>query len=181
MQSDPTAQATVDFLRSLGADLEDPELARTPERVSRLWRENLLSGEGVDPREALGKPLPASEGGVVTLTHLPFHGLCPHHLLPFFGVAHVAYAPQDHIVGLGAIERLLAVCSRRLILQETLTRVVAETLMTHLGARGAACALEATHLCLSLQGREPHGARVHTRLGLGTLEGRGDVLPPVTA
>lgn len=157
----------------------DAELAGTPERVSALWRENLLSGYRVTPAEALGPTLTDTAGAVVTLTGIPFHGLCPHHLLPFHGVVHLAYEPDGRIVGLGRLERLVHCLSRRLVLQEALTGALVDALMTHLGARGAACAVDAEHLCLVLQGREPRGARLHTRLATGSLRGRADVLPAV--
>ncbi|MFN3198665.1 MAG: GTP cyclohydrolase I [Bradymonadia bacterium] len=176
-----TPAAVTAFLESLDADFSDPELNRTPERVTQLWRDNLLSGHRLDPREALGKPLDAEGEGVITLTGIPFHGMCPHHLLPYFGVAHVAYDPRKAIVGIGSLEHMVNACSRRMILQETLTKMVVDTLMTHLDAAGAACAIEATHLCMILQGREPRSARVHTRQAAGSLQGRHDILPPVTA
>jgi GTP cyclohydrolase I len=155
------------------------ELEGTPERVRDLWLDNLVSGYGTTPSEALGAPLHDDGGALVTLSGIPFHGVCPHHLLPFHGIVHLAYAPRGRIVGLGRLERLVACLSRRLVLQETLTHQLAVALMTTLDAAGAACAVEAEHLCLVLQGREPRGARLHTRVQLGTLEHRPDVLPPV--
>lgn len=155
------------------------DLERTPERVAALWRNNLLSGYSLDPRAELGEPIPDTAGAVVALTGIPFHSVCPHHLLPYSGEAHVAYAPAGQIVGFGGIERLVAALSRRLILQEDLTRAIVDALADHLGAAGAACAIEATHGCLILQGREPRSARCHTRFARGTLEGRPEVLPVV--
>lgn len=157
------------------------DLERTPARVASLWRSNLLSGYALDPGAELGEPIPDTAGAVVALTGIPFHSVCPHHLLPYSGEAHVAYAPAGRIVGFGGIERLVAALSRRLILQEDLTRSIAEALAEHLAAAGAACAIEATHGCLVLQGREPRSARCHTRFARGTLEGRPEVLPPVRA
>lgn len=158
-----------------------PETAGTPERVARFWREQLVCGHRIDPAEALGARIPASDRAVVSLTAIPFHGMCPHHLVPYFGEVHLAYEPDGHIVGLGGLEALVAALSRRLVLQEQLCADVVEALVTHLGARGAACAVEATHLCLILRGREPRRARMHTRLARGSLADRPEVLPPVTA
>jgi GTP cyclohydrolase I len=157
----------------------DPELVGTPDRVSALWRENLLAGYGETPETALGPPIPDTSGSTVTVTGIPFHGLCPHHLLPYHGVVCLAYEPAGRIAGIGRLERVVACLSRRLVLQEALTRTLCDALMEHLGARGAACTVDAEHLCLVLQGREPRGARVHTRLFVGSLEGRYDVLPAV--
>ena len=138
-------------------------------------------GGAADAGAAGGRRIDDASGALVTLTGIPFHGVCPHHLLPFHGVAHVAYAPRGRIVGLGRIERLVACLSRRLVLQESLTHAIAEALMSTLDAEGAAVALDAEHLCLVLQGREPRGARLNTRVGLGSLRDRPDVLPPVSA
>jgi GTP cyclohydrolase I len=171
--------AVDDFLRALGVPGDDPELAGTPRRVAQLWAQNLVSGYAADPAAILAETIPDDTGALVTITGLPFHAVCPHHLLPVHGVVHLAYAPSDRVVGLGRLEALVTGLSRRLILQERLTRELADALMTHLGARGAACAIDAEHLCLVLQGREPRQARVHTRVALGSLEGRTDVLPPV--
>ncbi len=153
----------------------------TPERVATLWRENLLSGYGQTAAEALGEPLADTSGALVTLTGIPFHGMCPHHLLPYHGRVHLAYEPAGRIVGLGRLERLVACLSRRLVLQEALTGALVSALMDCLEARGAACAIDAEHLCLVLQGREPRGARLNTRAAAGSLVGRADVLPPVSA
>ncbi len=182
MSAIPSVEAAVEaFLRALGAPHDDPETADTPRRVAALWRENLLSGQGADAAAILAETIPDEGGAVVTVTGIPFHAICPHHLLPVHGVVHLAYAPAGRVVGLGRLEALVAGLSRRLVLQERLTLELAEALMRHLGARGAACAVDAEHLCMVLQGREPRQARVHTRLALGVLEGRADVLPPVPA
>ncbi len=175
----PAEAAVAALLDALGVDRGDPELRDTPARVEALWRENLIGGYGVDPAVILADRLPDPSGAIVTLTDLPIQGVCPHHLTPFFGVAHIAYEPNGAIVGLGVLERLVRALSRRLILQETLCGQVADALTEHLGARGAACAIEARHLCLILRGGEPHDARVCTRVGRGTLRDRSDILPPV--
>ncbi len=172
-------QAIAAFLESFGRS-DDPEVQGTPERVADFWREQLLSGHDQAPAQILAQHISDESGAVVTLTSIPFHGVCPHHLVPYFGEVHLAYEPDGAIVGLGALERLVAALSRRLVLQEKLTRDLVDALCEHLGARGAACAIEATHLCLVLRGREPRSARLHTRLARGTLVDRTDVLPGVS-
>lgn len=175
------AQAAVTALLE-ALDLADvAETDGTPDRVAAFWREQLVSGHRTSPGDALGTLIPATGDAVVSLTDIPFHGMCPHHLVPYFGVVHLAYAPGDRIAGLGGLEALVAALSRRLVLQEQLCGDIVEALETHLGARGAACAIEATHLCLILRGREPRRTRVHTRLARGCLADRSDVLPPVGA
>lgn len=176
----PTAQA-VDALLAALAPPADPELVGTPERVAALWQENLLAGYALDPKDVLAETMADDSGAIVTLTDIPFHCMCPHHLVPALGRVHLAYEPGGVVVGLGALEKLVFALSRRLVLQERLTRQIVDALMAHLGARGAACAIEASHLCLILRGREPREARVHTRVFAGSLEGRTDVLPGITA
>ena len=173
--------ASAQFLASLGTPSDDPEIVGTPGRLATLWRDNLVSGYGRDPAEILSKTIPDTSNTIITLTSVPFHGICPHHLLPYHGVVHLAYEPAGRIVGLGRLEQLVCTLSRRLVLQEALTRTLVDALVTHLGARGAACGIDAEHLCLILQGREPRSARMHTRLGWGTLVDRADILPPVEA
>lgn len=171
-----TRAAVLALLESLPVDLNDPELDRTPERVAELWHSALLSGDG-DGARALSTRIPAPSRAVVTLTDLPFHCVCPHHLTPTFGRVHLAYEPGDWIVGLGALSDLVLAYSRRVVLQETLTEQLVGALMEHLGARGAACAIEAQHLCMSLRGRSPLESQVWTRIGKGSLKDRHDVLP----
>ncbi|MBU0549997.1 GTP cyclohydrolase I [Myxococcota bacterium] len=149
-----------------------PEMVGTPDRVARLWREQLLSGYGQDPAEILSRAVIAQHEGVIAVSDIPFHCVCPHHLTPAFGRVHLAYAPQGRVVGFGALEALVTALSRRLILQEQLTAELADALMLHLDARGAACAIEATHFCMILRGREAHAARARTVVERGCLKGQ---------
>lgn len=173
-------RAVAALLAALPGPSDDPEVQRTPERVAELWQTQLLDGYAHDPAEALGRPIPEAPGGLVVVTDLPFHTVCPHHLTPAFGVVHIAYESGGQVVGFGALQRLVDTLAHRLVLQEQLTRQLAEALMQHLDARGAAVQVEARHLCMILQGRTPQQARVTTRCALGSLDGRGDVLPPVS-
>jgi GTP cyclohydrolase I len=157
------ARAVRDLLEGLGVDVDgDPELRGTPERVARAWRDELLAGYQADPARVLADALASEERGLVLVTRVTYASVCPHHLLPSWGVAHVGYLPGGRIVGFGAIVRLVDALARRLVLQETLGRQVAEALVTHLGARAAGVALDAAHACLSTCGERQAGARVVT-------------------
>jgi len=165
------ALAVRELLRGLGVDLEaDPELHGTPERVARVWRDELLAGYRSDPAQVLTEALATEDRGMVLVTGVAYTSVCPHHLLPSWGVAHVGYLPGGRIVGLGVLVRLVETLGRRLVLQETLGRRVAEALVVHLGARAAGVVLEAVHACLSTCGGRQTGARVVTQAFAGAWE-----------
>lgn len=127
-------------------------LGAVPARVARAWRDDLLSGYRQDPAEVL-RPLPArSAEHLIAVRDIEFTSICMHHLLPFTGRVHVAYAPSGRITGLSRIGRLVDCLSRRLQLQEHLTRQIAAALQTHLRPAGAACVVEASHSCVTMRG-----------------------------
>jgi GTP cyclohydrolase I len=111
----------------------------------------------------------------VIVTDLTFHSMCPHHLMPSRGKAHVAYIPDGRIVGFGRVARLVACYTQRLILQERATHHIANALMTYLPARGAGCVMEAEHLCLAIPGDRHRGSRVLTSAFVGELGEREDL------
>jgi GTP cyclohydrolase I len=155
-------------LRALGHEPAG-ELVGTGERVFEAWSEDLLSGYRSDPVEVLQRgasALAPLEGdaprGLVTLRDLPVTTMCPHHLLPAFGTATVLYVPGARLAGLGAVARALDALSRRLTFQETVGEELVAALMTGLEARGAACRLEMTHMCLAARGERKERARVET-------------------
>lgn len=166
--SDPVEAHVAGLLQALGVG-DCADVQGTPARVAELWRDNLLAGYQIDPTSVFGEPIADPSGVRVTVSGLPFHMVCPHHLTPGFGHVDLMYQPGGQIVGFGALERLVFALSRRLVLQETLTAQLADGLMAGLGAAGAACRITATHLCLTLQGREPRGAQVITSVGRGCL------------
>lgn len=154
---------------------DDPETTGTPERVTRFWREKLLSGYSENPRDALGAPLASKVAGVICVQNVPFHSVCPHHLVPYFGRVDLAFEPNEVILGLGRFERLVAACSRKLVLQEQLTEAIVSHLDAHISPKGVLCRVRAQHLCFMLTGREPRGAEMITWRGIGSLEGQYDV------
>jgi GTP cyclohydrolase I len=109
----------------------------------------------------------------VAVTGIDFHSICPHHLLPSRGLAHVAYVPGGRVVGFGQLARLVDALAHRLVLEEDLARQVAEALMVHAGARGAACILEAEQMCLSVRGERRPRARAHAQFFAGVMAGDG--------
>ena len=147
-------------LREIGEDPEREGLLETPERVARSLR-FLTEGYGMDARDAIGDALFEQDyDEIVIVRDIPFYSLCEHHLLPFFGVAHVAYVPQGRVVGLSKIPRLVNVYAHRLQLQERLTRQIAEGLQEVTRPGGVAVVMEARHLCMEMRGVEKAGQTV---------------------
>ena len=145
-------------------------LEGTPERVAEAWLQDLLDGYRRDPAAILAEAMPSAGEDLVAVTGIDFHSVCPHHLLPSRGVAHVAYVPGAKVVGFGQIARLVDCFAHRLVLEEDLARHVAESLVSLLGARGAACILDAEQACLTMRGERRRGARTHVQCFLGALD-----------
>lgn len=158
-------RAAAELLVALGADLEREGLRETPRRVAAAYAE-LLTPDPFDLRT-----FPNDEGydELVLVRDIPFQSLCMHHLLPFHGVAHVAYLPGERILGLSKLARVVEHFSRDLQLQERLTIQVAEWLQEQLQPRGVGVVLEAEHLCMSLRGVQKSGAVTITSALRGLL------------
>lgn len=151
-------EAVRQILIALGEDPDRPGLERTPARVA----ESLLDlTRGLrEPLSAIvdGASFPDPSQALVLVRDIPFYSLCEHHLLPFFGKAHVAYVPAGRLVGLSKIPRLVEHFARRLQVQERLTEEVADTLDALLQPRGLGVVLEATHLCMVMRGVQKEGS-----------------------
>jgi len=140
------------ILEAIGEDPEREGLRKTPARVARAWRE-ITAGYAQDPGEMVRGALFEAEGQEMVLVNdIDFFSMCEHHLLPFFGKAHVAYIPDRHIVGLSKIARVVEAYARRLQVQERMTAQIAACLMENLQARGVAVVLHAQHLCMMMRG-----------------------------
>ena len=157
------------FLAAAGLDPDDPELAETPSRVADAWIEDYLDGYGADPEALLSTVHPAKSKGLVTVTRIDFHSMCPHHLVPYRGVAHLAYLPGQGVAGFGTLVRLLDAFAHRLILQEEIADGVTGALAEHLGARGTACVLDAEQACVTTRGPRRREARTVTSSYTGEL------------
>jgi GTP cyclohydrolase I len=167
------ARAVEAFLRAAGLDLTEPNLVGTPERVAEAWAREFLDGYGRSPATALAQRFPVTGGRgreLVVVTGLHFRSMCPHHLLPYSGRAHLAYLPGREVVGFGRLSALVDTFAHRLILQEELARQVAQALVEELGSGGAACLIEAEQTCFRLRGEAQHQAVTHAEAYLGALE-----------
>jgi GTP cyclohydrolase IA len=174
---DPTAfeAAVTDLLRACGVAPEGAHTGRTAQRVRELWQRRLLGGYDLDPAEALGDGFEDPRADMVVIRGIAVHGVCPHHLVPFRGVAHVAYLPGGRLHGFGRIARMVDAIGHRFTYQEWMTRDIADALMQHGRARGAACVIEAEQLCLLLGEDRRGDERVITQAFSGEFE-RSDQL-----
>lgn len=159
-------RATRELLLGLSLDLETPGLKGTPGRVAKAWVE-LLGGYQEDPKDILARDFPADGyDEIVILDGIDFCSFCEHHLLPFQGIATVAYLPAEGegamVVGVSKLARLVDCFARRLQIQERMTVQISDALSEHLKPRGAAVILRARHECLGCRGAKKAGARMIT-------------------
>lgn len=161
------------LLRELGEDPGRDGLRGTPERVEAAFR-FLTSGYREDPREILAGAVFTEDkyDEMVLVKDIDFASLCEHHLLPFFGKAHVAYIPDRKILGLSKIARLVEVYSRRLQVQERMTSQIAQSLYDALSPRGVGVVVEAIHLCMLMRGVEKQNSKAVTSAMLGGFRDR---------
>jgi GTP cyclohydrolase I len=155
---DRAAEGVHELLLALGIDTEAEGLRDTPLRVAKAYAELLT------PQEFTATTFPNEEGydELVVARSIPFHSLCEHHLIPFVGVAHVAYLPGERIVGLSKLARVVEHFARRLQVQERMTVQVADWLEAQLAPRGVGVVLDAEHFCMTIRGVQKPGARTTT-------------------
>ena len=172
--SDAIKEAVRTILTDIGEDPLREGLVKTPERVARAYG-FLTKGYSEDPKTVSNGALFVEEySEMIIMRDLDFFSLCEHHILPFFGKAHVAYIPQHHIVGISKLARLVEVYSRRLQVQERMTNQVANILMEELDPQGVGVVVEAEHLCMRMRGVEKQNSCVITSSLLGAFRTRQD-------
>ncbi len=153
------------FLKALGLDLAQEGLAETPRRMARAFADLLT------PRAFNLTTFPNTEGydELVLARAIPIRSVCEHHLLPFVGVAHVGYLPDERILGLSKLARVVELFAHGPQVQERLTKQIADWLAEHLAPRGVGVVIEAEHLCMTLRGVQAFGSRTTTSTLLGAL------------
>lgn len=166
---DPVAfeAAVANLLAACGISTDSMHTGSTPRRVRELWERRLLGGYAIDPADALGHGFADERDDMVVIRGVAVHGVCPHHLVPFRGVAHVAYIPGGRLHGFGRIARMVDAIGHRFTYQEWMTRDIAEALVLHGKARGAACVIDAEQLCLLLGEDRRGDERVRTQAWAG--------------
>jgi GTP cyclohydrolase I len=170
VSSDASIAAQVkDVLRAIGEDPNREGLVRTPERAAKALR-YLTSGYSADIRQIVnGALFDVKYDEVVIVRDIEFFSLCEHHLLPFFGKMHVAYLPDEKVIGLSKIPRLVDVFARRLQIQERLTQQVAETIQDLVNPKGVGVICEARHFCMMMRGVEKQQSGAITSAMLGAF------------
>lgn len=161
--------AVREILVAVGENPEREGLLDTPKRIARSYEE-LLAGYRTDPVKLLNDALfDVGYDDMVLVRDIEFFSLCEHHMLPFIGRAHVAYIPQGKVIGLSKIPRIVDMFSRRLQVQERMTRQIADFLCEALNPLGAGVVVEALHMCSMMRGVKKHDARMTTSAMVGTF------------
>lgn len=143
--------AVREILLAIGEDPDREGLNETPQRVARMYEE-LFSGLRKDPAIVLRKTFAEKYDEMVLVKNIDFSSMCEHHLLPFFGKAHIAYLPKGRIVGLSKLARIVEILAHRPQVQERMTEELADLVMQELDARGVGVVVEAAHTCMSIRG-----------------------------
>lgn len=154
-------KAVKEILLAIGEDPDREGLLETPQRVARMYAE-FFSGLTQDPDEVLRASFAEQYNEIVLLKDIPFFSICEHHLLPFTGLAHVAYLPEGRVAGVSKLARVVDLYARRPQLQERLTDQIATFIETTLETRGVAVVLEASHSCMTIRGVRKPGSRMVT-------------------
>ncbi|MFH1023521.1 MAG: GTP cyclohydrolase I FolE [Planctomycetota bacterium] len=155
------AKAVREILLAIGEDPDRDGLRDTPARIARMYRE-VFEGLRTDPRQTLRAKFDEDHHEIVVAKNVSFYSFCEHHLLPFVGVAHIAYMPHGKIIGISKLARLVDALAKRPQVQERLTSRIADLLMEELRPSGVAVILEAEHMCMSVRGVKKPGSKIVT-------------------
>ncbi len=168
---DRIKRAVREILLAIGEDPDREGLLDTPDRVARMYAE-VFQGLHQDPSVHLKKVFTQKYDELVLVKDIRFDSFCEHHLLPFSGIAHVAYIPNGRVVGLSKIPRIIDVLSRRPQIQERLTEEIADLMMHELDAKGVAVVMEASHSCMTIRGVHKPGSTLVTSAMRGICKDR---------
>ena len=149
------------ILEGIGEDLNREGLRETPERIARMYEE-ICGGMTEDAGMHLQKTFSVSDSGIVMEKDIVFYSMCEHHMLPFYGKAHIAYIPDGKVVGLSKLARTVEVFAKRLQIQEQMTAQIADAIMEHLSPKGVMVVIEAEHMCMTMRGVKKPGSLTET-------------------
>ncbi len=155
--------AIASIIKAIGEDPEREGLLGTPERVAEMYAE-LFLGIDMDPKEELSVGFEEGHREMIVLKGIPFYSMCEHHLLPFYGVAHIGYVPNTdgRVVGVSKLARVVEIVARRLQLQERMTTQIADAIVDGIKPEGVAVVIQAEHLCMVMRGIKKPGSNVVT-------------------
>lgn len=174
MDKDKIREAVLMLLEGIGENPEREGLKETPDRIARMYEE-ILSGGGETAEQPLSKTFHTDSAEMVLEKDIVFYSMCEHHMMPFFGKAHVAYIPDGEVVGLSKLARTVEIYARRLQLQERLTAQIADAMMTYVKCRGVMVMLEAEHMCMTMRGVKKPGSQTVTIAKRGAFEERAEL------
>lgn len=157
------------ILEGIGEDVNREGLVDTPERIARMYEE-IFAGMNEDAAVHLNKTFTAENTDMIVEKDISFYSVCEHHLVPFYGKAHIAYVPNGKVVGLSKLARTVEVFAKRPQLQERMTTQIADAIMENLGAKGVMVILEAEHMCMTMRGVKKPGSRTVTLASRGVFE-----------
>ena len=157
------------LLEGIGEDVNREGLKDTPDRIARMYTE-ILAGNDDDAEVHLAKRFHVENNEMVLEKDIVFYSMCEHHMMPFYGKAHIAYIPNGEVVGLSKLARTVEVYARRLQIQEQMTAQIADAMMEELNPQGVMVVLEAEHLCMTMRGIKKPGSKTVTMATRGAFE-----------
>ncbi len=156
------------ILEGIGEDLKREGLKETPERMARMYEE-IFAGTDEEVKEHLEKTFTVADSEMVLEKDIVFYSTCEHHMMPFYGVAHIAYIPDGKVVGLSKLARTVEAYARRLQIQEQMTGQIADAIMQYLNPKGVMVAVEAEHMCMTMRGIKKPGSKTMTVASRGVF------------
>lgn len=157
------------LLEGIGEDINREGLKDTPARIARMYAE-ICGGMDEDPKEHLSRVFTSDHDGIVVEKDIVFYSMCEHHMMPFYGKAHVAYIPKGKVVGLSKLARTVDVYAKRLQIQEQMTAQIADAVMEHLEPEGVMVMVEAEHMCMTMRGVKKPGSKTVSIASRGVFE-----------
>jgi GTP cyclohydrolase I len=157
------------ILEAIGEDPEREGLVDTPDRIARMYKE-IFSGLNQSPEKHLRKVFTVDSDDIVLEKDIIFYSMCEHHLMPFYGKAHIAYIPDGKVVGLSKLARTVEVFARRLQLQERMSAQIADAIMKYVEVKGVMVVVEAEHMCMTMRGIKKPGSKTVTAVARGLFK-----------
>ena len=157
------------ILEGIGEDLNREGLLDTPSRIARMYEE-ICGGMHEDAKEHLTRTFTVENSEMVLQKDITFYSTCEHHMMPFYGKAHIAYIPDGKVVGLSKLARTVEVFAKRLQIQEQMTGQIADAIMEYLAPKGAMVVVEAEHMCMTMRGVKKPGSKTITIATRGVFE-----------